>query len=433
MALTRYMDRSTVTFITLTAFSFTTRLISTAIVTRLATTLTAAPIFPLAVTASVFEIFALSTLVAAVGLFLRRASRNLILAAWIPSLFFCFVGALLALISFAITIYYAEEKVEIPVEESARNLAVVGLAIAVLGLIPQTSLFVVIWPPKNRLSAYPVEAESERPSFADSEKLRSIGIHLTALSPVRAKSSKSAGERALCSHCNTIDGACSKCPARFGLQPMSSRTRLLMGASLVSSDSRSMHSRSDSVAICDPSRNNSDFRDWDTSAVEALDIPFSPKTFLEPIPGSRPASPANPLDGPFASEVAEPDEIPLPDSPPHPSALKSGGSIRNFRRPSENEEAFYHPLFRAESPAPPSISAGTVITASPFAGEVVSPELVAPRILHSACSSRPASPALLSPGLASPMRSHAGSIRSFRTAPNSPTYPLTPFEPVHLG
>lgn len=424
MALTRF-DRFTLTFVAITASSLTTRLISTAILTRLAATLTAAPNFALAITTSVFEIFALFALITAVSLFLRRVNRCLILIAWIPGAALCFIGSLLALVSLGLTIHYANDNVlESSVRTDARELAAVGLTMTLLGLIPETMFYILIWPHQRIQDACTVEKQ-DRPSFTHTEKQRSVGVHLSALSPVRAKLFKSSGGSDVHSHssCKSAIGACSKCLTRHGMSSTSSKTKLLLG------DSRSLHSRADSVATSEPSRANSDFENWDTSAVEAFDNTFSQKTFLEPIPGSRPVSPANPLDGPFGRETLEPNEIPLPESPPHPSAVDCGASFRTFRRPSEHEESYYHPLFRGESPAPPPlISPGTVITASPFAGEVVSPEFVAPRILHSAASSRPASP-----GLLSPTRSHAGSIRSFRTVPTSPTCPLSPLEPIYLA
>lgn len=431
MALSRYMDRSTLTFITITAFSCITRLISTAIITRLATTLTEVPTFPLAVTASVFEIFALFTLVAAVGLFLRRVSRSLIMVAWLPGVAFCFVGTLLTLVSLGLTIHYAKENVvRVSVQSNARDLAVAGLTITVLGMFPNAAFYVLIWPHTKQHDTS-IEARADRPSPEQSEKHRSMAVHLAALSPAKSNFFKPGSESNVHSHTgrNGPIGASSKSAARQGLQPMSSRTRLLLGASFASRDSRSTHSGADSSAMSAPSRTNSDFENWDTSAVEALDNPFAQRTLLEPIPGSRPASPARPLDGPFG-ELVGPEETPLPESPIHAPPSDGGTSLRNFRRPSEYDDTYYHPLFRLrpESPAPPLTSPGTVITASPFAGQIVSPDLVAPRILHSAASSRPASPGI-------PVRSHAGSVKSFRTIPTSPIdrTGALPFETEHLG
>lgn len=426
MTLSRFMDRSTFIFVIITAFSCLTRLISTVVVTHLATRLTAERNFPLAVTASVFEIFALFTLIAAIGLFLRRISPRRMMTAWIPGATFCSLGTLLTMVNLGLTVHYTDgNAVGASGHTNRRDLAVAALIIAVLGLIPQTAFWVLVLPRAEHSDASTFEAQA---SPTHSEKRRSIAVHLAALSPSRAGFFKSATEPTVDAHpdCKFIAAKSTKLLARKGLQPMSSKTRLLLGASFASRDSRSIHSRADSA---EPARNNSDFENWDTSAVESFDSTFAQKTFLEPIPGSRPASPANPLDGPFGSEAMEPEAMPLPESPLRSPASECGASLRNFRRPSEHEETYYHPLFRQrpESPAPPLASPGTVITASPFAGQIVSPELVAPRILHSAASSRPASP-----GIMSPVRSQAGSIRSFRTVPTSPVDRTGAFSPYEF-
>lgn len=420
MAFRHYMDRSTLIFLAVTAFSWTTRLISTAIVTRLATTLTAATRLPLAVTASVFELFALFTLITAVGLYLRRLPRSLIMTAWFLGAALCIIATLLSMTSLGLTLSNAKHNLlRASAQGEAHDLAMVGLTISVLGLIPQITFYVLIWPKQARSCTE--GAPPNYPSSGHSEK-QSIAVHLASLSPARANPFKSTSESRSIS---TSDER-----SRYAVrQPMSSKTRLLLGASFASRDSRSIHSRAESMTMSEPARINSDFEGWDTSAVEAFEQPFVQKTVLAPIPGSRPASPANPLDGPFGFEQVGPEGTPLPESPLRSPTSECGASLRNFRRPSEYEDLYYHPLFRSESPAPPLASPGTVITASPFAGQIVSSELVAPRILHSAASSRPASPSLMSP-----IRSHAGSLRSLRTLPTSPVEHVgATFESEHRG
>jgi hypothetical protein len=210
------------------------------------------------------------------------------------------------------------------------------------------------------------------------------------------------------------------------LHPVTSRTRLLLGSGsgsgFVSRDSRSIHSGVESVTS--PIRGiNNDFENWDTSAVEGqYDNSGPQRKPLETIPGSRPVSPACALNGPFADDERSPEETPLPDSPSKPRHLPASddGSMKahgklSTRKNSAPDELHIHPLFRSESPVPPPLkSPNTVITGSPFAGQVVSPELVSPRILHSAQSSRPASPCRLN------VQSRSGSIRSLRTLPTSP-------------
>ncbi|KAI4795231.1 hypothetical protein E4T45_12220 [Aureobasidium sp. EXF-8846] len=117
---------------------------------------------------------------------------------------------------------------------------------------------------------------------------------------------------------------------------------------------------------------------------------------LETIPGSRPVSPAYPLDGPFIEDCEadeEADEVPdSPEFPPFAPSLS--------RRPSHQQlnqdQTHIHPLFRSDSPLPsPAASPGTIITSSPFAGQLVSPSDVAfgsRSRKGSALGSRPSSP-----------------------------------------
>lgn len=112
-------------------------------------------------------------------------------------------------------------------------------------------------------------------------------------------------------------------------------------------------------------------------------------TALEPIPGSRPASPARALDGPFPLE----DEV---LSPPPKLALDVS------RPPSPGgSEAHIHPLFRSESPTPaPATTPGTSIVASPLANQIIAcPARPYSRMrsnsARSATNSRAASPALV--------------------------------------
>jgi hypothetical protein len=147
---------------------------------------------------------------------------------------------------------------------------------------------------------------------------------------------------------------------------------------------RNSHKQSESVRSSSTSerRPSDGFETWnvatasDTSeAADALTALRAAQPHrLETIPGSRPVSPANPLDGPFVEaceEDEEADEVPeSPDFPPFAPSL--------HRRPSHQQlnqdQTHIHPLFRSDSPLPsPAASPGTIITSSPFAGQVVSP------------------------------------------------------------
>ncbi|EXJ74166.1 uncharacterized protein A1O5_02460 [Cladophialophora psammophila CBS 110553] len=176
---------------------------------------------------------------------------------------------------------------------------------------------------------------------------------------------------------------------------------------------------------------DSAFDGWDTSSVHQemrVVIHSSPPVVrggLETIPGSRPESPANALDGPFLPEPRSPTS----SSPPHaassdtttafgwsssPRQPRSSppSSPVNFSRPTScptsrpssshvgkplplllppppppskpgkvdvpMEEELIHPLFRPNSPRPPPIAiASTVVTASPVANTTITPRTLA--------------------------------------------------------
>ncbi|KAI9873885.1 MAG: hypothetical protein M1830_010429 [Pleopsidium flavum] len=146
------------------------------------------------------------------------------------------------------------------------------------------------------------------------------------------------------------------------VRPMTSRTKLL-------TRQRSSPCDSKSSSFETPSRERmtqeNGFDTWDTSSVgpqirETVlqSSPPSAGSGLEPIPGSRPESPANALDGPF-----------LPQSPSQRTPNFSRPSTR--QRSSSNEDHI-HPLFRTSSPTPPPTpTPGTVVTAAPMAGQVI--------------------------------------------------------------
>ena len=170
-----------------------------------------------------------------------------------------------------------------------------------------------------------------------------------------------------------------------GSFPAGSRTRLLSNAFMSCDNLHSIHTitRPGSFDIL---RQPDGFESWDTSAVEEA-YTESPtvrksksKSRLESIPGSRPVSSARPLDGPFSPSHTAPEDLPLPESPSYStlSPSTSMSSLRNhdlssLRRPLTAQTQI-HPLFRPDCPMPPPLtSPTTVIMASPFAGQIVSP------------------------------------------------------------
>lgn len=190
------------------------------------------------------------------------------------------------------------------------------------------------------------------------------------------------------------------------IRPSASKSRL------ASPRNDSLYTPKDSASIIseqksDPVHQEDGFEVWAVDCLDEadLDSPTQDQRRLETIPGSRPPSPAHPLDGPFPEELA-PEEIPLPDSPlgdqpdsllpipaiytpaiPNPSSLllppfapiSSLSAHRTTGRPSDltitsHNQSHIHPLFRTNSPTPPpTVSAGTIVTGSHWGGQVVTP------------------------------------------------------------
>jgi len=146
------------------------------------------------------------------------------------------------------------------------------------------------------------------------------------------------------------------------VRPVNSRTKLLTRQCSFPRDSKSSSFDSSSR---DRMTQENGFDTWDTSSVgpqvrETVlqSTPPSAGSGLEPIPGSRPESPANALDGPF-----------LPQSP---SQCTPNFSRPSTRQRSSSNEDHIHPLFRTSSPTPPPTpTPGTVVTAAPMAGQVI--------------------------------------------------------------
>jgi hypothetical protein len=186
--------------------------------------------------------------------------------------------------------------------------------------------------------------------------------------------------------------------------PTSSRTRLVHSTSFVRDSAKSSfdYSTGEAVSIDHP------FDKWDTSGV-TRDVrttlhstPPVTRSGLETIPGSRPESPAKALDGPFLPDspaVPSSDAATAVENCRQPSSTKASISSPppspfNFSRPTSRQmnqpmmssalvepvlepppENLIHPLFRPSSPHPaPIAKAGTTVTASPLAGQSITPK-----------------------------------------------------------
>ncbi|CAK4031105.1 Hypothetical predicted protein [Lecanosticta acicola] len=426
------MDRSTLVFFTTSALAAAFKIASAAIITSLlASILVSTNAFGLGVAASVFEVFAVLSMLTSLALFLKRSSTRAIYLAWIPGAISCLLGAILSLIALACTIKVANDREPHSTNiDLARNSAGAGIAIAVVGLIPQTAFYVLVWPRAEQERSSPLEVTQHRPSPSRSSNRHSISLRLGTIGPSSPPKFYTQAQPASPSRSMFYSSQRSsmKESASQILRPMASKTRLMVGSPFSSTrDVRSIVSASDSRPDGIWSSND-DFGDWDTSAIEArYDSPLGSKARvarLETIPGSRPVSPGGALDGPFPGNDDLPEDIPLPESAlpsPMPPAsdtasLRSPRPIVRVNTDTTNNEAHIHPLFRIESPAPPPMaSPNTVITASPFAGQVVNAERAMSPMSSWRNGSRPGTPS----AVASPSRSRTGSMKSFRTVPAS--------------
>lgn len=264
-----------------------------------------------------------------------------------------------------------------------------ALAMWVVALFSQ-GLFFVLYFYQYPVLSDTIISSSETGVFSVEERKRSPSLSLNALTPPRNRE---------------ISPTLSSCSATPSLRdsvhqfvkPMTSRTRLIRSSSF-SKDTASIHSDTPDI------RQESDgFETWEVES-STDGVMSSPATRhmlrLETIPGSRPVSPAHPLDGPFPDEPS-PEEMPIPELPaqahlqqhqvylPLTGSLSASNSPINAtftppfatlsRRPSgqnltgSSDQLHIHPLFRTDSPTPPPVtSPGTIVMASPFAGQVVS-------------------------------------------------------------
>ena len=400
--------------------------------------------------AAALDIVGLLSALAAASMFILRVVRKTQMLCCTGFALFAVATAVVTMYSFA-QLWNTNSRSS---EDSGSNDTVItivqaGFAIWAVAVFSQILLYaIILWPYKRDESDLPASELAARLHRVQSPK-RSISVRLASLSSPRTSPVDTTLSDPTASHFSSPSLSPRSSFRRSVTQkirPMTSKTRLLFRSSIISRDSPSLYSGRDTSM--ETPRLQNEFRDWDTSGAigqdEQTNDPFtssrSTRTRLEPIPGSRPVSPAKPLDGPFGCPTP-PEELPLPDSPMTSPTLAQS-DIGSFRarprapsRPHSNQshhsqEAHIHPLFRSESPHPPPIaSPGTIITASTHAGQIVNSDqgyFPPPRILRSAQGSRPASPSPLSPSgaAASPLsRSRQGSCRSLRMQQASPVEP----------
>jgi len=158
--------------------------------------------------------------------------------------------------------------------------------------------------------------------------------------------------------------------------PSTSWTKLL-GQRTSISRSSSASALSDHSTISPDGFDNWDISQMDQQIKETVHLAVPTKgTALEPIPGSRPVSPAKGLAsvGQHSQERLQ-DRPPIPRPPTAFSTTSGRSATPTMRATSPSiSESHIHPLFRTDSPVPPpSATPGTVVTASPYSGHIIKP------------------------------------------------------------
>jgi hypothetical protein len=356
------------------------------------------------------------------------------LAVWIPGSLVCLIGNVLALVTMASALHFRDTTPQSTdrEEDNIQQLAGAGMVPAVIGLIPQMIFWILVWPQRQERASFDFAEVQQRSSPSPSAKQEDMAVHPEPLDPTKTSFGRGISSPSTTSLVPTSRRRSLLMSTSNALRPMTTKTRLVLQTSFGSADPKHIYSPTEISQQA--MRSTDEFETWDTSRVDgAYSRPKQHRTRLEPIPGSRPASPATTLNGPFPTGDDEPF---LPTPTTH---VVETGSSKHLPRPSitsirsrtpslvtpasaNGDQSRIHPLFRSESPGPrPVVSPETVITASPYAGQIYSPEyaMTSPRLLGSRDGSRCNSPRLAS---------RAGSLRSLQTVPtasiDSPTEPL---------
>lgn len=103
------------------------------------------------------------------------------------------------------------------------------------------------------------------------------------------------------------------------------------------------------------------FDTWDTASAHTRQALHASTSRLQTIPASPTVSPSPSFD-----------DLPLEPPPVRRSRSYSPVPRGQYATASDGSEAHIHPLFRSDSPTPPMATPGTVVMASPNAGQVIS-------------------------------------------------------------
>nr|OQO28528.1 hypothetical protein B0A51_06535 [Rachicladosporium sp. CCFEE 5018] len=328
----------------------------------------------------------------------------------------------------------------IQAESHAQNdhiLATAGIALWTIGVIAQIAFHALRLAHHRAVDKERRTEPMVQPRSPPRNLTRSLSLQLKNLSPAsRADSALGTPTHSPYVESTHSNRSSTRNSLSQIIRPITSRTRLILGGRSPSPTPRvppiaahhHAHNRNDSLEFgC----RGDGFETWDTSAVDenlltTFTHPQPPRAAkrLEPIPGSRPVSPAMALNGPFplhSSGSLTPEDTPLPESPitdqpiPFPPLLHRESSFSSIASTTTGpgvEQSHIHPLFRTHSPTPPPLpSPGTVVMGSPYAGQVfgASEWDLLPRRLHS--DSRSHSP-VEGVGMGSRTASRAGSIKS---------------------
>lgn len=409
----------------LAVLSTTTQIALAAILTRLASvTNTTNSIFSATVAAVVFDYIVLFILVGIVVFALvarSRASRTLQLSLSAASFVLFITASVLSIYVLGWT--WVNAAFSNNESTNLHDITLAGFVIWTINMVAQTALHIFRSLRKrdqsdNRNQNEVIEQQQQttpRPAKRSlSFPLKSLSPNSSPFSSSFSRSTFEPGSPDL--HSNPRSPSLQSSTIRHSIQqvirPITSRTKLMLAHGPTPRDSGSFVTprETDSLEI---SCRGDGFETWDTSSVEQQEFvnPFvtrpplsKKKKTLDPIPGSRPVSPAKPLDGPFPDHesTASLEKLPLPDSPMQPPTLvmsdtESVNSLQvppPLRRASSSHESHIHPLFRSHSPTPPPTpSVGTTVTASPLAGQVIHGDhAMAPRRMQSRTDSRPPSP-----------------------------------------
>lgn len=402
---------------------------------------TSTPLLGVLIAAAALNVLALIAIFAAALFFLLRTGRKLQIIFCTLSAPFVVAAAITAIYSLACAWNVKRDafKKHDDVAETTLVIAEAGFAVWAISLLAQILLYaIVLWPHNAGNGALPADELATRLQHVQATK-RSLSVRMTAFSSPRQSPGEQTRAETIESHFSSPSlspRASFRRSVSHAIRPMTSKTRLLFRASMTSPESPSLYSGRD--ASMDGTRTENEFHGWDTTGGlegQTVDLiitrPSTRRTRLEPIPGSRPASPAKRLDGPFEESSGAADMAPLESPMASPILSRSGSAFtrpRALSRPhssNSQHESHIHPLFRSESPNPPPLaSPGTIITASPLAGQIVSSEqqyFSPPRRLQSTHGSRAGSPSPLSPA-----RSRQSSFRSTNLQQSSPIEPISP-------